>query len=49
MKKAAEDAVDLVFRPGFKYSKAEVLLVHLCYARKASTPKTSLQSLSQNR
>jgi DNA polymerase V len=30
MTKAAVDAVDLVFRPGFKYSKAEVLLVSLC-------------------
>lgn len=29
MTKAAVDAVDRVFRPGFKYSKAEVLLVHL--------------------
>jgi len=27
MTKAAVDAVDRVFRPGFKYSKAEVLLV----------------------
>ncbi|MNQ80845.1 DNA polymerase V subunit UmuC [compost metagenome] len=30
MTKAAVDAVDRVFRPGFKYSKAEVLLVNLC-------------------
>lgn len=30
MKKAAVDLVDRVFRPRFKYSKAEVLLVHLC-------------------
>lgn len=30
MTKAAVDAVDQVFRPGFKYSKAEVLLVSLC-------------------
>lgn len=29
MKKAAVEAVDRVFRPGFKYSKAEVLLVNL--------------------
>ncbi|AOA04265.1 translesion error-prone DNA polymerase V subunit UmuC [Pseudomonas sp. TMW 2.1634] len=28
--KAAADALDLVFRPGFKYSKAEVLLLNLC-------------------
>ena len=27
--KAAVDAVELVFRPGFKYSKAEVLLLDL--------------------
>lgn len=30
MTKAAEEAVDRVFRPGFKYSKAEALLVSLC-------------------
>ncbi|MGO4802240.1 translesion error-prone DNA polymerase V subunit UmuC [Pseudomonas sp. W22_MBD1_FP4] len=30
MTKAAAEAVDRVFRPGFKYSKAEVLLVNLC-------------------
>lgn len=30
MTKAAVEAVDRVFRPGFKYSKAEVLLVSLC-------------------
>lgn len=30
MTKAAVDAVDRVFRPGFKYSKADVLLVNLC-------------------
>lgn len=30
MTKAAVDAVDRVFRPSFKYSKAEVLLVNLC-------------------
>jgi DNA polymerase V len=30
MTRAGVDAVDRVFRPGFKYSKAEVLLVHLC-------------------
>jgi len=30
MTKAAVDAVDRVFRPRFKYSKAEVLLVNLC-------------------
>lgn len=28
--KTAVDAVESVFRPGFKYSKAEVLLVNLC-------------------
>jgi DNA polymerase V len=28
--KAAVDALDRVFRPGFSYSKAEVLLVNLC-------------------
>lgn len=28
--KAAVDAVERVFRPGFKYSKAEVMLVSLC-------------------
>jgi len=28
--KAAVDAVERVFRPGFKYSKAEVMLVNLC-------------------
>jgi DNA polymerase V len=28
--KAAVDALDRVFRPGFKYSKAEVLLMNLC-------------------
>lgn len=28
--KAAVDALDRVFRPGFKYSKAEVLLLNLC-------------------
>lgn len=28
--KAAVDALDRVFRPGFKYSKAEVLLLSLC-------------------
>jgi DNA polymerase V len=28
--KAAVDALDRVFRPGFKYSKAEVLLMSLC-------------------
>jgi DNA polymerase V len=30
MTKAAVDAVDRIFRPGFRYSKAEVLLVNLC-------------------
>jgi hypothetical protein len=30
MTKAAVDAVNQVFRPGFQYSKAEVLLVNLC-------------------
>jgi DNA polymerase V len=30
MTKAALEAVDRVYRPGFKYSKAEVLLVNLC-------------------
>lgn len=30
MTKAAVDAVEYVFRPGFRYSKAEVLLVNLC-------------------
>lgn len=30
MTKAAVEAVERVFRPGFKYSKAEVLLVNLC-------------------
>jgi DNA polymerase V len=30
MTKAAVDAVGRVFRPGFKYSKAEVLLLNLC-------------------
>ena len=28
--RAAVDAVDQVFRPGFNYSKAEVLLLNLC-------------------
>jgi len=28
--KAAVDALDRIFRPGFKYSKAEVLLLNLC-------------------
>jgi DNA polymerase V len=28
--KAAVDALDRVFRPGFKYSKAEVLLMNIC-------------------
>jgi DNA polymerase V len=28
--KAAVDALDRVYRPGFKYSKAEVLLMNLC-------------------
>jgi DNA polymerase V len=28
--KAAVDALDRVFRPGFNYSKAEVLLMSLC-------------------
>lgn len=28
--KAAVDALDKVFRPGFKYSKAEVMLLNLC-------------------
>jgi DNA polymerase V len=28
--KAAVEAVDRIYRPGFKYSKAEVLLVNLC-------------------
>ena len=28
--KAAVDAVDRVYRPGFKYSKAEVMLINLC-------------------
>lgn len=27
---AATDAVERVFRPGFKYSKAEVMLLNLC-------------------
>ena len=30
MTKAAVDAVERIYRPGFKYSKAEVLLVNLC-------------------
>ena len=30
MTKAAVDAVDRIFRPGFRYSKAEVLLINLC-------------------
>ncbi len=30
--KAAVDALDRVFRPSFKYSKAEVLLMNLCQA-----------------
>jgi len=30
MTKAAMEAVDRVYRPGFKYSKAEVLLLNLC-------------------
>jgi hypothetical protein len=30
MTKAAVDAVDRVYRPGSKYSKAEMLLVNLC-------------------
>lgn len=30
MTKTAVDAVEQVFRPGFKYSKAEVLLVNVC-------------------
>jgi DNA polymerase V len=30
MTKALVEAVDLVCRPGFKYSKAEFLLVNLC-------------------
>lgn len=30
MTKAAVEAVDLVYRPGFKYSKAKVLVVRLC-------------------
>lgn len=30
MAKAAVEAMDRIFRPGFKYSKAEVLLVSLC-------------------
>jgi DNA polymerase V len=30
MTKAAVEAVDRVFQPGFKYSEAEVLLVNLC-------------------
>ncbi|SCZ47306.1 MULTISPECIES: translesion error-prone DNA polymerase V subunit UmuC [unclassified Pseudomonas] len=30
--KAAVEALDRVFRPGFKYSKAEVLLMNLCQA-----------------
>ena len=30
MTKAAVEAVDRIYRPGFKYSKAEVLLVNLC-------------------
>jgi DNA polymerase V len=30
MTKAAVEAVDRIFRSGFKYSKAEVLLVNLC-------------------
>lgn len=28
--KAAVDALDRIFRPGFKYSKAEVMLLNLC-------------------
>lgn len=28
--KAAVDAVDHIYRPGFKYSKAEVMLLNLC-------------------
>ena len=28
--KAAVDAVDCIYRPGFKYSKAEVMLLNLC-------------------
>ena len=30
MTKAVVEAVDRVFKPGFKYSKAEVLLLNLC-------------------
>ncbi|EXF94103.1 hypothetical protein HK44_006550 [Pseudomonas fluorescens HK44] len=30
MTKAALEAVDRIYRPGFKYSKAEVLLLNLC-------------------
>jgi len=30
MTKAAVEALDRVYRPGFKYSKAEVLLINLC-------------------
>ena len=30
MTRAAVEAVDRIFRPGFRYSKAEVLLVNLC-------------------
>ncbi|WP_285416495.1 translesion error-prone DNA polymerase V subunit UmuC [Pseudomonas sp. efr-133-TYG-5] len=49
--KAAVDAVERVFRPGFKYSKAEVMLVNLCqpgeftedlFATTQSTDATSL-------
>ena len=47
MTKAAVEAVDRVFRPGFKYNKAEVLLVNLC--QRGSTPKISFRSLSPKR
>ncbi|MHB2246456.1 translesion error-prone DNA polymerase V subunit UmuC [Pseudomonas fitomaticsae] len=52
--KAAVDAVELVFRPGFKYSKAEVMLVNLCqpgeftedlFAITQSTEATSLMTV----
>lgn len=45
MTKAAVAAVDRVFRPGFKYSKAKVLLVNL--SKKESTPTISFRYLNQ--
>jgi len=39
MTKAPVEAVDRVYHPGFKYSKAKVLLLNLCQ-KKANTPMT---------